>query len=48
MLEALETLLQRHAGELRFVTVPELLTLGSPVRWHHYHRLPPDFHRQLL
>ena len=31
----------------RFVTVPELLRLGRPVRWHHYQRLPLDFHRQL-
>ncbi|MGE5233634.1 MAG: polysaccharide deacetylase family protein [Acidobacteriota bacterium] len=46
-LQALETLLQRFAGELRFVTVPELLALGRPVRGHHYHRLPLDFHRRL-
>ncbi len=47
MLEALDRLLARFEGELRFVTVPELLALGRPVRGHHYHRLPPEFHRQL-
>jgi peptidoglycan/xylan/chitin deacetylase (PgdA/CDA1 family) len=46
--QALETLLGRLAGSFRFVTVPELLRLGRPVRWHHYHRLPLDFHRDLV
>jgi peptidoglycan/xylan/chitin deacetylase (PgdA/CDA1 family) len=48
MRQALEALLDRLAKTYRFVTVPELLRLGRPVRWHHYHRLPLDFHRQLV
>ena len=48
MRQALEELLGRLAGTYRFVTVPELLRLGRPVRWHHYQRLPLDFHRQLV
>jgi peptidoglycan-N-acetylglucosamine deacetylase len=48
MQQALEILLGRLAGAYRFVTVPELLRLGRPVRWHHYQRLPLDFHRQLI
>ncbi|HEY0511165.1 MAG TPA: polysaccharide deacetylase family protein [Thermoanaerobaculia bacterium] len=46
--QALEILLGRLAGEYRFVTVPELLGLGRPVRWPLFHRLPVDFHRQLI
>jgi peptidoglycan-N-acetylglucosamine deacetylase len=46
--QALETLLGRLGGQYRFVTVPELLRLGRPVRWHHYQRLPLDFHRELV
>jgi hypothetical protein len=48
MRQALEDLLGRLGKTYRFVTVPELLRLGRPVRWHHYHRLPLDFHRQLV
>lgn len=48
LVEALDTLLGRLSGEHRFVTVPELLSLGRPVFWHHYHRLPVDFHRGLV
>ncbi len=48
LLEALEILLSRLGPDYRFVTVPELLRLGRPVRWHHYQRLPLDFHRQLV
>ncbi len=46
--QALEILLSRLGKSCRFVTVPELLRLGRPVRWHHYQRLPADFHRQLV
>jgi peptidoglycan-N-acetylglucosamine deacetylase len=48
MREALEILLERLAGSFRFVTVPELLRLGRPVRWPIYHRLPVGFHRKLV
>lgn len=37
---AVEMLLERWAGRLRFTTVPELLSLGRPRNWHDYHR--PD------
>ena len=47
-LAALETLLARLAGALRFVTLPELLRLGAPVWEHHYHRLRDEFHRRLV
>lgn len=48
VVEALDRLLGALSGEYRFVTVPELLRLGRPVLWHHYHRLPVDFHRDLV
>jgi peptidoglycan/xylan/chitin deacetylase (PgdA/CDA1 family) len=48
LLQALEILLGRLAGDYRFVTVPELLRLGRPVRWPSFHRLPLDFHRRLV
>jgi peptidoglycan/xylan/chitin deacetylase (PgdA/CDA1 family) len=48
MQEALEILLDRLAGSFRFVTVPELLRLGRPVRWPIYHRLPVGLHRKLV
>ncbi len=48
MREALAALLARLAPTHRFVTVPELLALGRPVYWHHYHRLPAAFHRHLV
>jgi len=48
MRQALETLLGRLGGDYRFVTVPELLRLGRPVRWPLFHRLPLDFHRRLV
>jgi peptidoglycan/xylan/chitin deacetylase (PgdA/CDA1 family) len=47
-LQALEILLARLAGDFRFVTVPELLRLGRPVRWPIFHQLPIGFHRRLL
>jgi hypothetical protein len=45
--QALEELLARLASDFRFVTVPELLRLGRPVRGHHLQRLPARFHRRL-
>ncbi len=39
-LAAVDMLLERWAGRLRFVTVPELLALGRPRNRHDYHR--PD------
>ncbi|HXT52085.1 MAG TPA: hypothetical protein VN811_13655, partial [Thermoanaerobaculia bacterium] len=47
MREALATLLARLSPTHRFVTVPELVRLGRPVYWHHYHRLPASFHQRL-
>lgn len=47
MRQALDLLLARLAPHYRFVTVPELLRLGRPVRWPIFHRLPPDYHRRL-
>ena len=44
---ALEALLARLAGPYRFVTVPELLRIGRPVRWPHFHRLPASYRRRL-
>jgi len=46
--DAVDTLLTRLAGSIRFVTVPELLRVGRPVWAHHYHRLPDAFHRRLV
>jgi hypothetical protein len=48
MRAALATLLERLSPACRFVTVPELLRLGRPVYWHHYHRLPDELHRRLV
>lgn len=39
-LRAVEMLLERWAGRLSFVTVPQLLAAGRPRKWHDYHR--PD------
>jgi peptidoglycan/xylan/chitin deacetylase (PgdA/CDA1 family) len=47
MLEALSILLSRLAPCFRLVTVPELLRLGRPVHWHHFHRLPSAYYRRL-
>ena len=47
MREALEALLDRLAGRYRFVTLPELLRLGRPVRWPHLYRMPESYRRQL-
>lgn len=45
--QALEILLTRLSPTHRFVTVPELLKLGRPVRWPIFHRLPRGYHRRL-
>lgn len=46
-LEAVRLLLERQKG-YRFVTVPELLTLGRPMRWHWYKRPDLDWlHEQI-
>jgi peptidoglycan/xylan/chitin deacetylase (PgdA/CDA1 family) len=47
MRAALEKLLWQLSPDYRFVTVPQLLRLGRPVRWPHFHRLPARFHAQL-
>jgi predicted O-methyltransferase YrrM len=47
-LEAVATLLERHASRFRFVTVPELLAAGRPRYWPWFRR--PDLnwlHRQV-
>ncbi len=46
-LEAVEQLLTRHAGRYRFVTVPELLSLGLPRKWHLYRRPNLDWLHRL-
>jgi peptidoglycan/xylan/chitin deacetylase (PgdA/CDA1 family) len=43
MRAAVEKLLTDLSGEYRFVTVPELLKLGRPVRWHWYQRSRLDW-----
>ncbi|HEV8240898.1 MAG TPA: polysaccharide deacetylase family protein [Thermoanaerobaculia bacterium] len=48
MRQALATLLASLTPTHRFVTVPELLRIGRPVYWHHYHRLPGAFHQKLI
>jgi peptidoglycan/xylan/chitin deacetylase (PgdA/CDA1 family) len=47
MREALARLLERLSPGVRFVTIPELMRLGRPVWWHHYHRLPESFFERL-
>jgi len=44
---ALAALLERLAGRYRFVTVPELMRLGRPVRWPHFYRMPESYRRKL-
>lgn len=47
-IEAVALLLERLGGRFRFVTVPELLRLGRPRRWHWYRRSNLEWlHRQL-
>lgn len=48
MLAALEQLLARLRGHFRCVTVPELLSLGRPIRGPWFHRLSADFLRRQL
>jgi peptidoglycan/xylan/chitin deacetylase (PgdA/CDA1 family) len=47
MLAAVERLLERHAGEWRFVTVPALLALGRARREHWYKRADLDWLRRV-
>ena len=47
MLATVERLLQDLGDRYRFVTVPELLKLGRPVRWHWYHRSRLDWLKQV-
>ena len=47
MRAAVELLLGRLAGTYRFVTVPELMRLGRPLRWHWYRRAHLEWTRQL-
>jgi peptidoglycan/xylan/chitin deacetylase (PgdA/CDA1 family) len=46
-LAAVERLLQDLGDRYRFVTVPELLKLGRPVRWHWYQRSRLDWLKQV-
>lgn len=48
MREAVETLLRDLGDRYRFVTVPELLRLGRPVRWHWYQRSRLDWLKQVV
>jgi peptidoglycan/xylan/chitin deacetylase (PgdA/CDA1 family) len=48
MRQAVASLLTELASSWRFVTVPELLRLGSPVRWHWYQRSRLDWLKQVL
>lgn len=48
MREAVATLLTELGSTWRFVTVPELLRLGPPVRWHWYQRSRLDWLKQVL
>jgi peptidoglycan-N-acetylglucosamine deacetylase len=47
-LKAVERLLQDLGGEYRFVTVPELMRLGRPVRWHWYQRSRLDWLKKVV
>ena len=46
-LATVERLLQDLGDRYRFVTVPELMRLGRPVRWHWYQRSRLDWLRQV-
>jgi peptidoglycan/xylan/chitin deacetylase (PgdA/CDA1 family) len=46
-LATVERLLQDLGDRYRFVTVPELLKLGRPVRWHWYQRSRLDWLKQV-
>lgn len=45
--EAVALLIAKLRGT-QFLTVPQLLSLGSPVRWHWYRRARLDWHRRLV
>jgi peptidoglycan-N-acetylglucosamine deacetylase len=47
MRAAVEQLLADLKDRYRFVTVPELLKLGRPYRWHWYQRARLDWHKQV-
>jgi len=47
MREAVERLLVELKDRYRFVTVPELLRLGRPYRWHWYQRARLDWLKQV-
>jgi peptidoglycan-N-acetylglucosamine deacetylase len=47
MLQAVETMLRDLGDRYRFVTVPELLKLGRPVRWHWYQRSRLEWLKQV-
>ena len=46
-LATVERLLQDLGDRYRFVTVPELMRLGRPVRWHWYQRSRLDWLKQV-
>lgn len=48
MRATVETLLRDLGDRYRFVTVPELLKLGRPVRWHWYQRSRLDWLKQVV
>jgi peptidoglycan/xylan/chitin deacetylase (PgdA/CDA1 family) len=47
-LATVERLLQDLGDRYRFVTVPELMRLGRPVRWHWYQRSRLDWLKQVV
>jgi peptidoglycan-N-acetylglucosamine deacetylase len=47
-LATVERLLQDLGDRYRFVTVPELMRLGRPVRWHWYQRSRLDWLKQVI
>ena len=47
MLRTVEAMLRELGDRYRFVTVPELLKLGRPVRWHWYQRSRLDWLKQV-
>jgi peptidoglycan/xylan/chitin deacetylase (PgdA/CDA1 family) len=45
--EAVRLLVERLGREWQFLTVPQLLALGPPVRWHWYRRARLDWQRRI-
>lgn len=45
---AVRLLVERLGSEWRFLTVPQLLALGPPVRWHWYRRARLDWQRRIV